>query len=216
MEYIVKITKIEEQKRHKNRMSVYLDGAFAFGIDAYSLYSLKLKENDEIDGRRLAEIKNTVLFEDAKAYAARLLSARSYTERDIRRKLLDRTGSRSVTDKTVSFLAEYKLIDDLDFARRYASDCLHLKKLGRQKIKMKLMEKGIAHETAEQVISELNCGEQEAENLESLMIKKLAGNFEFKNLMKAKRYFVSKGYHFDDIDNTLKKLKAESEDWSSC
>ena len=117
-------------------MSVYLDDAFAFGIDAYSLYSLKLKENDEIDGRRLAEIKNTVLFEDAKAYAARLLSARSYTERDIRRKLLDRTGSRSVTDKTVSFLAEYKLIDDLDFARRYASDCLHLKKLGRQKIKM--------------------------------------------------------------------------------
>lgn len=212
----MKITKIEEQKKHKNRMSVFLDGEFAFGIDAFSLYSLNLKENDEIDEQRLSEIKNTVLFEDAKNYAARLISARSYTERGIRQKLLDRTGTNAVTDKTILFLQEYKLIDDFDYARRYAADCLNIKKYGRAKIKLKLIEKGISREIAEQVIEGLDCGEQESEALEKLMQKKLGGNFEFKNVMKAKRYFISRGYSFDDIDSTLKKLKAESEDWSSC
>ena len=212
----MKITKIEEQKKHKNRMSVFLDGEFAFGIDAFSLYSLNLKENDEIDEQRLSEIKNTILFEDAKNYAARLISARSYTERGIRQKLLDRTGSNAVTDKTILFLQEYKLIDDFDYARRYAADCLNIKKYGRAKIKLKLIEKGISREIAEQVIEGLDCGEQESEALEKLMQKKLGGNFEFKNVMKAKRYFISRGYSFDDIDSTLKKLKAESEDWSSC
>ena len=212
----MKITKIEEQKKHKNRMSVFLDGEFAFGIDAFSLYSLNLKENDEIDEQRLSEIKNTILFEDAKNYAARLISARSYTERGIRQKLLDRTGSNAVTDKTILFLQEYKLIDDFDYARRYAADCLNIKKYGRAKIKLKLIEKGISREIAEQVIEGLDCGEQESETLEKLMQKKLGGNFEFKNVMKAKRYFISRGYSFDDIDSTLKKLKAESEDWSSC
>lgn len=210
------ITKIEVQKKNKNRMSVFLDGAFAFGIDAFSLYKLKLQEHDEIDAATLQEIKNTVLYEDAKAYAAKLLSVRSYTERDMHRKLKDRTGSGFVADKTVAFLKEYKLIDDAEYARRYASDCLRLKKLGRDGMKRKLLEKGIDRQLAEQVIEALNCQEEEAENLEALMRKKLAGDFSLKNRMKAKRYFASKGYRFDDIDTTLKKLTAQEEDGSSC
>jgi len=210
----MKITKIEEQKKHKNRMSVFLDGAFAFGIDAYSLYALKLSENDEIDEATLAHIKDTVLFEDAKNYAARLLSTRSYTERDMQKKLLFRTGSETVTEKTVVFLKEYKLIDDADFARRYAADCLNIKKYGRQKIKYKLIEKGIAKELAEEIVSADMFFETESENLAVLMEKRLRGDFEKTNVMKAKRYFAARGYSFDEIDSVVRKLKAQSEEWS--
>ncbi len=216
LEVFMKITKIEPQKKHKNRMSVFLDEKFAFGIDAFSLYALKLKENDEIDETRLCEIKNTVLFESAKTYAANLVSARSYTERGMRQKLIDHTGDEATANKVIAFLKEYKLIDDADFARRFASDCLNLKKYGRRKIKYKLLEKGISAEIAENAIEELNCADAEAENLEKLMIKKLGGNFELKNVMKAKRYFAARGYSFDDIDHVLRKLKAESEDGYSC
>ena len=195
-------------------MSVFLDGAFAFGIDAYSLYALKLSENDEIDEATLAHIKDTVLFEDAKNYAARLLSTRSYTERDMQKKLLFRTGSETVTEKTVVFLKEYKLIDDADFARRYAADCLNIKKYGRQKIKYKLIEKGIAKELAEEIVSADMFFETESENLAVLMEKRLRGDFEKTNVMKAKRYFAARGYSFDEIDSVVRKLKAQSEEWS--
>ena len=234
----MKITKIEPQKKHKNRMSVFLDDMFAFGIDAFSLYALKLKENDEIDEIRLREIikvnllpalviggglpillyisGGTDLFESAKTYAANLVSARSYTERGMKQKLMDHTGDEATANKVLAFLKEYKLIDDSDYARRFASDCLNLKKYGRRKIKYKLLEKGIPAEIAENAIEELDCNDVEAENLEKLMQKKLGGDFDMKNVMRAKRYFAAKGYSFDDIDSTLRKLKAESEDGYSC
>ncbi len=205
----MKITKIEPQKKNKNRMSVFIDGVFSFGIDAFSLYSLKLAENDELDSARLAEIKNTVLLEQAKAYAAKLISARSYTERAIRKKLSDHIGDSETVEKTIGFLKEYRMIDDRDYARRFAADCMHLRKLGSRQIKYKLMEKGICASLAEQTIEELGCQEKEAETLLTLMEKKLGGDFDIKNVLKARRYFAYRGYSFDDIDTAIQKLKAE-------
>ncbi|MBO5930079.1 MAG: RecX family transcriptional regulator [Clostridia bacterium] len=205
----MKITKIEPQKKNKNRMSVFIDGVFSFGIDAFSLYSLKLAENDELDSARLAEIKNTVLLEQAKTYAAKLISARSYTERAIRKKLSDHIGDSETVEKTIGFLKEYRMIDDRDYARRFAADCMHLRKLGSRQIKYKLMEKGICASLAEQTIEELGCQEKEAETLLTLMEKKLGGDFDTKNILKARRYFAYRGYSFDDIDTAIQKLKAE-------
>ena len=205
----MKITKIEPQKKNKNRMSVFIYGVFSFGIDAFSLYSLKLAENDELDSARLAEIKNTVLLEQAKTYAAKLISARSYTERAIRKKLSDHIGDSETVEKTIGFLKEYRMIDDRDYARRFAADCMHLRKLGSRQIKYKLMEKGICASLAEQTIEELGCQEKEAETLLTLMEKKLGGDFDTKNILKARRYFAYRGYSFDDIDTAIQKLKAE-------
>lgn len=207
----MKITKIEPQKKNKNRMSVFLDNAFAFGIDAFSLYALKLKEGDEIDASRLAEIKETVLFESAKNYAARLISARSYSQRDILKKLFDHTNDKELSQKVVEFLKEYKLIDDYDYAQRFASDCMNLKKLGKRQIQYKLAEKGISPEIIEETLAKLCCQETEEENLYALMKKKIGNDFEYKNVMKAKRYCAGRGYSFDDIESALRKLKAEGE-----
>ena len=207
----MKITAIEEQKKNKNRKSVFLDGAFAFGIDAFSLYALKLKEGDEIDASQLAEIKRTVLLEEAKAKAIKLLSFRSYTAKDMQKKLLDYTKDPETTDKTMIFLEEYGLVNDKDYARRYASDCLKLKKLGKRSIRMKLLEKGISATLADEILEEFVDKETEEENLEYLLTKKIKGNFDFKNLQKAKRYAAYRGYGFDEIDSVIRKLQPESE-----
>ncbi len=208
----MKITKIEQQKKHKNRMSVFLDGEFAFGIDAFTLYSLHLKEDDEITEERLDTIKKTVLFEDAKSKAAKLLSSRSYTARDMKKKLLEYTGDETVSEETLAFLKEYRLIDDRDYARRFASDCLRIKKLGKRNIRMKLLEKGISATLADETIEALDCAEEEQENLQKILLKKIGGNFEFENLMKAKRYAVSRGYSFDEIDSAIRTIKENYEE----
>ncbi len=209
----MKITKIEPQKKHKNRMSVFLDGEFAFGIDSFTLFSLHLKEDDEVTEEKLTSIKQTILFEDAKNKAAKLLSARSYTARDMKKKLLEYTGDEETAEKALSFLKEYRLIDDRDYARRFASDCLRIKKLGKRNIRMKLLEKGISATLADETIEALDCAEEEKENLEKILMKKLGENFEFKNLMKAKRYAASRGYDFDEIDSAIRAIKEAQEEF---
>lgn len=208
----MKVTKIEEQKKNKNRMSVFLDGKFAFGIDNFSLFKLKLKENDEISQDTLSCILETVVFEDAKNYALKLLSSRSYTEKNMYSKLLLRTENETVSQNVIEFLKEYGYINDEDYANRYAADCLNIKKYGKKKIKFKLMEKGISAQVAENAVLNLEDTEKETENLIALAEKKLKGDFDIKNVMKTKRYLASRGYSFDDIDRAIKSLLNEREE----
>ncbi len=207
----MKITKIEQQKKNKKRMSVFIDGEFSFGIDSFTLLSLHLAEGDEISKEKLAVIKNTAVFEDAKNYAANLVSRRSYTEKAMREKLVSHIGDNEVVDKTISFLKEYKLIDDYDYAVRYAHDLVHLKKLGMSSIRWKLKEKGICPSTIEKVLLEFDFSDEMEENLKNLAQKKLNGNYDIKNIMKVKRYLASRGYSFDDINSVFSKIKAEDD-----
>ena len=209
----MKITKLEQQKNNKKRMSVFIDGEFSFGADNFTLLSLHLNEGDEISEEKLAVIKNTAVFEDAKNYAARLISTRSYTEKSMREKLVSHIGDSEIVDKTISFLKEYKLIDDYDYATRYAHDLVHLKKLGMSSVRWKLKEKGISQSIIESVLSELDFSEEMEENLQILAQKKLNGNYDIKNIMKVKRYLATRGYSFDDINRVFSKIKAGDENY---
>ena len=207
----MKITAIEEQKKNKNRLSVFIDGEFSFGADSFTILSHRLKEGDEITPEALSHIKNTAVFEDAKNYAARLISAKSYTVKAMKEKLMSHIGNEEITEKTIDFLKEYKLLDDIDFARRYAHDLIHLKKFGIRQVKWKLKEKGIPDAIIDKTIEELDFDNTVSENLQSLMLKKLAGNYDIKNIMKVKRYLVSRGYGFDEINSAFSKIKIEEE-----
>jgi regulatory protein len=44
-----KITSISQQKKNKNRLNVFLDDEFAFGMDKYVFLSQRLKIGDEVD-----------------------------------------------------------------------------------------------------------------------------------------------------------------------
>ena len=208
----MKITKIEQQKKNKSRFSVFIDGEFSFGADNFTVVSHGLSEGVEITEKKLAQIKAGALTEDAKNYAERLVSARSYTEKAMRGTLVTHVGDEETIDKTINFLKEYKLIDDYDFAIRYAHDLVHLKKFGLKQVVWKLQEKGIPKEIAQKVVSELELDNTVSKNLKSLALKKLSGNFDIKNIMKVKRYLASRGYDFDDINQAFYEIQKETEE----
>lgn len=207
----MKITKIEEQKKNKSRLSVFIDGEFSFSADRFTILSYHLSQGDEITQEKLSLIKNTAVFEDAKNYAANLVSSRSYTVKAMREKLKNHIGDEEIVVRTIDFLKEYKLLDDTDYARRYAHDLVHLKKFGIRQVKWKLHEKGISDSIIEHVIEELEVDDTISENLESLISKKLSGNYDIKNIMKVKRYLASRGYGFDEINSAFSRIKAEEE-----
>ncbi|MBO5733437.1 MAG: RecX family transcriptional regulator, partial [Clostridia bacterium] len=209
----MKITKIEEQKKNKRRLSVFIDGEFSFGADNFTILSQHLKEGDEITKEALSHIKNTAVFEDAKNYAARLISAKSYTVKAMKEKLKNHIGDEEITEKTIDFLKEYKLLDDADFAHRYAHDLVYLKKFGIRQVKWKLKEKGIPDAIIDETIEELDFEYTVSENLQSIMTKKLGKNYDIKNIAKVKRYLASRGYSFDEINSAFSKIKAEDEEY---
>lgn len=208
----MKITKIERQKKNKNRSSVYLDDSFAFGIDDFDLYRLKLSEGMELDEERVRFLRETVLLTSAKNYGMKLTAARSYTTAGLIRKMREKEFDEWAIEQTVVFLQEYRLLDDEEYARRWIHDSIYLKGYGKYRIQNSLREKGISKELAERILAEFSFEEAEESVLLPLAEKKLGGDFSYENVAKTKRYLAARGYSFDSIDSAVRKIVGRSEE----
>ena len=80
--------------------------------------------------------------------------------------------------------------------KRYFSERL-------KKIKYDLLQKGINNNVIEEALSDFDIDTLEENGILSLAIKKIGDNFEYKNIMKTKRYLASKGYSFELVDKTI-------------
>lgn len=204
------ITEIKQQKNNTDRCSVFLDNEFAFGIDNFDLYALKLKVGMEISEEELRKIKETVLFSSAKEYAVNLISRFTYTKKAIYNKLKNKEYDDSTIEKTIIFLEEYNFINDYDYAKRFINDSLKIKHWGTKKIKYELNNKGIDENIIVSALSEFDFDELESDCVLSIARKKFSGNFEYKNIMKVKRFLVSKGFSYEIIDKTINQLIQEN------
>lgn len=208
------ITKIEPQKKHKNRSSVFIDGSFAFGLSDFDVLKFRLKEGKTITEAEISALKSDVLIQDAKQYALRLLDRHTYTEKAIERKLTERGSDPETIESVLAFLKEYQYINDEQYARQYVESALRTGKSGMRKIRYDLAEKGISRDVIDKILNEQEEAENsydESEAVLPLLEKKLKGDFSFQNLMKAKRYCLSRGFSSDAIDSAVRKLKIEVE-----
>lgn len=154
---------------------------------------------------------NTLDYEQVKDKALTLLEYRSHSEVELRQKLRQKGAEESDIDRVMEFLKEYKFINDEDYARRLASDLVKLKKFGLYRVRRELKSKGIDEDTISLVLEDIDVDEQEA--LMPLVEKKLGGDFEKKNVDKTIRYFLYRGYSFDDIRHCIEYAKQNGEDY---
>lgn len=137
----------------------------------------------------------------AKEKALRLLEFRAHSEKELCDKLR-RAGAKSEDlPEIIDFLRNYGFLNDGEYAKRLARDLQNVKKYGRRRIAQELKTRGINGEILDDALAELK--EDEDETLLPLVQKKLGGNFERKNIDKAVRYFMYRGYGYDDIKRCI-------------
>ena len=151
--------------------------------------------------------KKEPTYEQTKEKALRLLEFRNHTKKELERKLKVFGAGEENIQAVLEFLQEYGLINDREYAKRYALDLQNLKKLGKSRIKSELFAKGIAPEFVEEAIDELS--EDYADTLKELIKKRLKGDFEQKNKDRTIRYFIYRGYSFDEVKRIISELENE-------
>lgn len=144
----------------------------------------------------------------AKEKALRLLEFRSHSEKELRDKLLRAGAKAEDLPEIFEFLREYSLVNDAEYAKKLARDLQNLNKYGMRRIRDELKARGIFGEDLENAMAELV--DEERETILPLMERKLAGNFEKKNIDRAIRYFLYRGYGFDDIKSAIEKIRGEA------
>jgi regulatory protein len=209
----MKITKIEKQKKHKDRYNIFLDGEFAFGLYEDSLLKFGLRTNDELSDKEITEIKDYDGFIFGKTVAYSYLSYKQRSRKEVIQKLRKNKIPEEVIDKIISLLVEMKYINDESYAKLYLENKLSGKPMGNRLLRIKLQEKGIDRETTEKVIDENYDEEKELQSAEKLLEKyseKVKGKNDFEKRKKCFNYLVSRGFDFElagrvlDLNKNLK------------
>ena len=154
-------------------------------------------------------IKRELTKSETKEKALRLLAFRAHSEKELLEKLKRAGAKAEDLPPIVEFLKEYGFLNDAEYAEHLAKDLQNIKKYGRRRIIAELKSKGINAEYIDAAILELK--DEEEDSLLPLVRRKIDGNFERKNIDKAIRYFIYRGYEFDDIKSCIEKLKQETE-----
>ena len=206
------ITSIEEQKNNKNKVSVFIDSVFSFGITKEELISLKLSENKEISQEELDRIKNYIIFEKAKNRAFKILSFRQYSKLELKNKLSAELFPNDIIDRVIDILENYKYINDFEFTKNYIKNRYITKGYGINKIIFELKRLGINEDDIinayDETINKFSITEED--KIREIINKKLKGkvyNFEENPKLKKKLfdYLYRRGFNYETIMNALKE-----------
>ncbi len=150
------ITALRRQKRNTERVSVYLDGAYAFSLPI--LEALKLHKEQHLSDDEITALKTLDLRAKAYDQAVRFLAVRPRSVWEVRQKL-QRYRSRQkeslaqvhidwVTDK----LLNQGYLNDAEFARFWIEQRNQFKPLSPRALRYELLRKGIAERTIETML----------------------------------------------------------------
>lgn len=151
----MKITAIEPQKHHAERMNLYVDGAFRLALAQEIVLRAGLRTGDPIGEERLAELEGEDLRWKARDAALNLLSFRSRTAAELRDRLRRKEYAPEVVDACVADLVERGLVDDSSFAESFVRDRVRLRPRGSRRLVQELRAKGVDSDTAHAAIGEV-------------------------------------------------------------
>ncbi len=201
---MIKISKIEVQKNHDNRVSVFVDDEYFASLYLDTAVKYGVKKDAEYSEEKFAEIRqeseNVLALNKANAYAGSAFK----TTKQIRDYLKKKGYEKPTIDYVIEKLTSYNVINDKQFAESYVRT--YEIKYGKNMLKTKLFEKGISKNIIEEVLEEFEAKE---EIIDKLLIKKL-GNKEINqdNLTKCIRFLSSRGFNFDEIKQAINRLKS--------
>ena len=208
------ITRLAQQKRDAERVSVFIDGAFAFGLALDLVLRAGLRK-----GQALTVPDQQALLDDeerfkAKAAALDYIAYQARTQTEVRRKLVRKGFSDTIADEAVARMHELGYLDDEAYARAYARGRLAGRGHGPQRIRTDLRRRGVAPKTIDAVLDDL----VEADDLRETALRhgrkrwlRLASEEdERKRRKKLSDFLVRRGYDYDLIREIVETLEAES------
>jgi len=149
-----KITAIEPQKKRSNRVNVYLDGDFAFGLA--NIVAAWLSVGQELDDKKIEQLQTDDARERALQQALLFLSYRARSESEISKNLRKHEIPETIIDETVERLRRNGLADDGKFAEGWVENRSTFRPRSRRMMEMELRQKGLDNEAMQSALESVD------------------------------------------------------------
>ena len=195
------------------RYKVYSDGRLLFVLYGPELSSYKIEAGAEITDETIGRIKEEVLKKRARLRAMNLLMKHSFTERDLKNKLIQSGYPDDIVSDSIEYVRSFGYIDDEAYAYDYVSS--HMENKSIKRITYDLSGKGIAPDVIDRAIAraaELDGPVDELSQIRKLLEKRHYDPETADPAMKRKTaaYLSGKGYSGETIRRAMSLYDTES------
>lgn len=198
------ITAIEP--RRKGLSALYIDGEFAMKLDTQTLLENRFDVGRDIDDEELHEIIALSNERRAKEKALWLISYRDHSKKELADKI-KRTCDEDSAQKAVERLEELGLVNDREFARRYAEQLIFSKHMSKRGASYELSRKGIDKELAQEILEDIDV--DESEEIMAVLKKKYRNLYDEKTRRRAVATLQRLGYGWDSIRSAIEDYTEE-------
>lgn len=202
----MKVTALRIQARSKNRVNVYLDGHFAFGLA--KIVAARLAIGQELDEAEVARLRGVDDVEMAYERALKFLAPRPRSEAELRRRLQTQKTPAAMVDAVVERLRRAGLLDDQAFANYWVENRSTFRPRSKRVLKGELRLKGLPDEAMQAALTATDdagaaytVAQQRARRL---------GGLEYQDFRRKLGDFLARrGFDYDTIEPVVERVWKE-------
>jgi regulatory protein len=207
------VTAIEVQKKNPNRVNIYLDDQFAFGVSR--IVAVWLKVGQQLSEEKIAALQEADAREIALQKALHYLGYRPRSVEEVRKNLEKHEIPAAVIDEAIARLERENLVGDAKFAREWVENRSTFRPRGKRALSVELRQKGLSDAVIGEVLEENLDEEALALNAAQKYARKLEGLewIEFRKKMSG--FLGRRGFGYDVISPVTRQVWEETHDMVS-
>ena len=202
------ITAIKVQKRNHQRVSIYLDGEYAFGLSRFVAGWLA-------PGRKLTEAEIEKLqkedtYEIAFQKALQFINHRPRSIEETRRRLTEKGFESEVIEATLNRLVDKTLLNDLAFSQLWIENRNTFRPRSNRLLAYELRLKGVSDDVIAQALESFGGDQTDLAYEAGIKKAKQCQNETRLDFQKKVGGFLSRrGFHYGIVKPTVEKLWEE-------
>lgn len=202
-----RVTELIVQRRNPDRVNVYLDGDFAFGL--YRITAAWLRIGQELTTEEIKALKDKDVGEVVYQSALRLLNYRQRTSNEMTDRLIKKGYDPEEVQSVIDRLQQNHLLDDRQFAEAWINDRKSFHPRSKRLLVYEMQNKGLDRQIIQDVMEGIDDDPPLAEAAARKALHRWMDLAEKEFVTRCAAFLSRKGFAAGLCFSTARKLWAE-------
>lgn len=197
------ITALKIQKKNQNRVNIFLDNEFAFGL--FIINASNLKVGQIVSQSEIEKLQYADQIEEGFQKALRYISFKPRTESDICKKLSESDLDEEIINTVIKKLVEKGYVNDFQFAQNWIENRSLHKPRSKKLVTWELKNKKVSEDIINEVIIGMVPDEKLALLASEKYAKRLSGCEKVVFFRRLSGYLSRRGFSYSIVKPTVEE-----------
>lgn len=198
------ITALTTQKRNPNRVNIFLDGEFSFGL--YIINAGHLKVGQTISQEMIDSLKKDDQIEEGYQRALKYISYKPRTKFEVVKKLKENEFDEDIISIVLEMLVEKGYVNDSQYAKNWVENRSVYKPRSKKLITWELKNKQLSEDIISEVTGEMMPEEELAMLAAEKYARRLSGYEKEVFFRRLTGYLIRRGFSYSTVNSTVQTI----------